>query len=139
LIRRHALEWARQGRAQALSDWIESLPAAIFESDPWLQYWFGRAWIFVKPDRGRPALERAFEAFRRAGDVRGQVLALSTIVTGYYYEWAQFGPLDRWLPEFERLLAPEVAASLDGESELRARAACVIALLFRRPDDPALP
>jgi ATP/maltotriose-dependent transcriptional regulator MalT/DNA-binding SARP family transcriptional activator len=138
LIRAHALDFARQGRAQAVSDWIEALPAAMRESDPWLGYWFGRAWIFVDPQRGRPALERAHAAFRAAGDLRGEALALSTIVTGYYYEWAQFAPLDRWLPEFERLLGEGRAAALDEESELRAQAAYLIVLLFRRPDDPRL-
>lgn len=138
LIRGHALEWARQGRAQALSDWIEALPSTLRESDPWLEYWFGRAWIFVDPSRGHPALERAFETFRATGELRGQALALSTIVTGYYYEWANVAPLDRWLPEFERLLDGERAADLDRESELRARAAYLVALLLRRPEDDSL-
>jgi LuxR family transcriptional regulator, maltose regulon positive regulatory protein len=138
LIRAHALEWARQGRAQALSDWIEALPSTLRESDPWLEYWFGRAWIFVEPQRGHPALERAFVAFCAAGELRGQALALSTIVTGYYHEWANIAPLDRWFPELERLLNGERAADLDSESELRARAAYLIALLFRKPEDEKL-
>jgi ATP/maltotriose-dependent transcriptional regulator MalT/DNA-binding SARP family transcriptional activator len=138
LIHRHALEWARQGRGQALSDWIEALPASLRANDPWLEYWSGRAWIFVEPDRGRPAVERAHQGFRSRGDRRGEALAISAIVTSYYYEWANFAPLDRWLPEFERLLGGERAAELDRESELRARAAWLIALLFRRPDDENL-
>jgi ATP/maltotriose-dependent transcriptional regulator MalT/DNA-binding SARP family transcriptional activator len=133
LIRANALEWARQGRAQSLSDWIEALPAAMREDDPWLEYWFGRAWIFVQPQRGRPALEGAFEAFRDSGDLRGQALSLNTIVTGYYYEWANFAPIDRWLPEFERLLG-EGAPKLDHASELRAHAAWLIGLLLRSPE-----
>ena len=138
LIRANALEWARQGRAQALSDWIEALPAAMRTADPWLEYWYGRAWIFVEPQRGRPALERAYDAFRAAGDLRGEALALNTIVTSYYYEWANFAPLDRWVPEFARLLDPDRAGALDRESELRARAAYVITLLFRQPEHPDL-
>ena len=138
LIRANALDWARQGRAQAVSDWIAALPPARRESDPWLEYWFGRAWIFVDPERGRPALERAHAAFKAADDLRGQALALSTIVTGYYYEWANFGPLDRWLPEFERLHDSGLSVALDPESELRAQAAFLIVLLFRKPLDARL-
>jgi len=138
LLRANALDWARQGRAQTLSDWIDTLPRAMREADPWLQYWSGRAWIFVQPERGRPALESAFDAFRAGGDLRGQALSLSTIVTGYYYEWANFAPLDRWLPEFERLLHGPRATELDHESELRASAAYVVALLFRKPEHPHL-
>ena len=133
LIHANALEWARQGRAQPVSDWIEALPASMRAADPWLEYWSGRAWIFVQPQRGHPALERAFAAFRAAGDLRGQALSLNTIVTGYYYEWANFAPIDRWLPEFDRLLA-EGAPKLDPESELRAYTAWLIALLLRSPE-----
>src|SRR5207253_5999433 len=118
-----ALEWARQGRAQSLSDWIEALPANMRESDPWLGYWFGRAWIFVQPQRGRPSIERAYEAFRAAGDLRGEALALSTMVTSYYYEWATLAPLEHWLPEFERLLGGVREKDLEHESELRGRSA----------------
>ncbi len=135
LIHEHALEWARQGRAQPLSDWIEALPSTLRENDPWLEYWFGRAWVFAQPLRGRPPIERAYQTFRGNGDSRGEALALSTIVTSYCYEWASFAPLDRWLPEFERLLEGERAADLDPESELRARAAWLVALLLRKPDD----
>jgi ATP/maltotriose-dependent transcriptional regulator MalT len=133
LIHAHALEWARQGRAQVLSDWIEALPSQMRESDPWLDYWFGRAWIFVQPHKGRPAIERAFEAFRATGDRRGQALALSAIVNSYYFEWATFTPLDRWLPELKRLLNDE--HPLDPASELRARAAMLVTILLRKPDD----
>ena len=135
LIHANALEWARQGRAQALSDWIEALPPRVRDSDPWLTYWFGRAWIFVEPQRGRPAVERAFEAFRAAGDVRGEALALSALVNSYYFEWATFVPLDRWIPELKRLLRGDAPGTLDAASELRARAALLISLLLRRPAD----
>ena len=135
LVHAHALEWARQGRAQALSDWIDALPAAMRESDPWLIYWFGRAWIFVESHKGRPAIERAFEAFRACGDVRGQALALSALVNSYCFEWANLVPLDRWIPELKRLLRSDGPAALDAASELRARAALLVAVLLRKPDD----
>jgi len=138
LILEHALDWARQGRSEALSDWIEALPAAMREHDPWLTYWFGRAWIFIEPHEGRPAIERSYEAFRGSGDARGEALALSAIVNSYYYEWATFTPLDRWLPELKRLLADDRPDKLDAASELRARAALLIALLLRKPDDEAV-
>ncbi len=138
LVCAHALEWARQGRAQALSEWIEALPRAMRDVDPWLEYWLGRAWIFTQPLRGRPALERAYQLFRATGDLRGQALTLNTVVTGYYYEWTNFAPLDHWLPEFERLLDNDRASKLDRASELRARAAYLIALLFRRPGESAI-
>lgn len=139
LIRAHALEWARQGRGQALSDWVDALPAEVRKRDPWLVYWAGRAWVFVHPARGRPAVEAAFEAFRAADDVRGEALALSTIVTSYYYEWASFAPLDRWRPALERLVDRTSGAPLDPESELRVLAALLIVLLLRDAQNEKLP
>ena len=62
---------------------------------------------------------------------------LSAIVNSYYYEWATFTPLDRWLPELKRLLRDDRPDKLDAASELRARAALLIALLLRKPDDEA--
>ena len=138
LINAHALEWARQGRSQVLSDWIEALPQTMRESDPWLTYWFGRAWIFTEQQRGRPAIEQAYQAFRASGDLRGQALALSAIVNSYYYYWAELRPLDRWIPELERLLEGDGAADLDAASELRARAALLAALLLRTPDEKGI-
>lgn len=138
LVLGRALDWARQGRAQVLSDWIDALPAALREADPWLAYWQGRAWIFLQPRRGRPLLEQAFAAFVANGDVCGHALAVATLVTGCYYEWADFRPLDRWLPELDRLVADDTAARLDRATELRVRAAQLIALLFRRPDEATL-
>ena len=67
-----------------------------------------------------------------------QALALSAIVNSYYYEWASFAPLDRWLPELERLLRDDDPDKLDPASELRARAALLIVLLLRKPDDEAM-
>jgi len=107
------------------------------EGDAWLTYWFGRAWIFVEPHKGRPAVERAYEAFRAAADGRGEALALSAIVNSYCVEWATFVPLDRWLPELKRLLRDDVPVKLDAASELRARAALLVVLLLRKPDDEA--
>jgi LuxR family transcriptional regulator, maltose regulon positive regulatory protein len=140
LIRTHALAWARQARAQVLTDWIDALPPSVREADPWLTYWQGRAWIFLQPQRGRGPLVRAFEAFGAAGDRRGQALAVATLVTGCYYEWADFRPLDRWLPVLDELLgdAEGTASGFDRATELRLRAAHLIALLFRRPDPQAL-
>jgi hypothetical protein len=137
LILAHALEWARQGRAQALSDWIEALPATMREGDPWLTYWFGRAWIFVEPHKGRPAVERAYEAFPRRG------------------RWSRRGAraerdreqLLRRVGDLRaaRSLASRAQASASrrpagqarSASELRARAALLVVLLLRKPDDEA--
>ena len=59
-------------------------------------------------------------------------------MNSYYYEWANFTPLDRWLPELKRLLRDDRPDKLDPASELRARAALLTVLLLRKPDDDAI-
>ena len=56
-------------------------------------------------------------------------------MNSYYYEWANFAPLDRWMPELKRLLRGDRPGTLDPASELRARAALLVALLMRKPED----
>src|SRR4029078_7358094 len=92
-------------------------------------------YICVVRQRGRASVERAYEAFRACGDFRGQALALSALVNSYYFEWATFVPLDRWIPELKRLLRADPPETLDAATELRARAALLIALLLRKPED----
>jgi DNA-binding SARP family transcriptional activator len=129
LILSHAASWSRQGRGQVISDWIDALPATARDDDPWLAYWQGRAWVFVQPQRSRLLLERAWQMFRDRGETQGQALTLALLVTGCHHEWADFGYLDRWLPELERLLGS--GEPLDRATELRVRAAHLIVLLFR--------
>jgi hypothetical protein len=60
--------------------------------------------------------------FCAAGDLKGQALRLNTMVTGYYYEWANFAPLDRWLPSSTGLLGRRRSRSSIGEANCaRAR------------------
>jgi hypothetical protein len=70
VILAQALEWARQAARRRFRTGSKRC-RRMREHDPWLAYWFGRAWIFVEPHKGRPAIERAYEAFRAAGDGRG--------------------------------------------------------------------
>ena len=138
LIRANALEWARHGRAQALSDWIEALPPPVRGADPWLDYWFGRAWIFVQAAAGtsgaRARLRRVPRGRRpprpgaRAQHDRHRLLL-------------RVGQLRAHRSLAARVRAPAQAASLRCDwprDELRAQSAYVIALLFRRPDHPDL-
>lgn len=136
LVLAQAADWTRQGRAQVLSDWIDALPADMRAADAWLACWQGRAWALLQPRRARALLERAHADFERAGDRRGQATAAATLVMATYHEWADFRPLDRWLPVLDALAAWP-GSPLDASTELQLQAARLTVLLFRRPDDPA--
>jgi ATP/maltotriose-dependent transcriptional regulator MalT len=116
----------RARAAQPVSDWIEALPASMRAADPWLEYWSGRAWIFVQPQRA-PALERvrpsAPPATARPGALNQHDRDRLLLRVGEFRA-------DRSWARFDRLLA-EGAPKLDPESELRAYTAWLIALCCR--------
>ncbi len=138
LVSAHALDWARHGRAQALSDSIEALPAAMREPTRGSRTGTGRAWIFVEP-RARPRRARA-----RLRGVQGRGRPARP---GAGAQHDRHRLLLR-VGEFRaaRPLAARVRDACYGEcvgaarsprASCGARSAYVIALLFRRPDDPA--
>src|SRR5262249_38544534 len=68
-----------RGRWQTLHHWIESLPAMVRHSTPWLGYWLGMCRLRIEPAAARGHLESAFAAFEQAGDRLGQALSATAI------------------------------------------------------------
>lgn len=125
-----------RGWHRTLSSWLDALPADRVASDPWLAYWRGAALAPFDPPAAQPWIECAYRLFRERRLSDGSFLAWTAIVDLVCLEWADFSKLDRWLDEAERLcsefgtptetLAGRFAASMFG------------ALVFRRPQDPAI-
>lgn len=136
LIIDHAASLLDHGWHRTLSVWLDALPADWVANDSWLSYWQGAALAPQDPSAARAKFANAYRLFkeRRAGD--GSLLAWSAIVDQICLEWDDFSQLDHWLDEAAILhtafgapraeLAERFAASMFG------------ALLFRRPDDPAI-
>lgn len=137
LIREKAPDLISQGRWRTAKSWIEMLPPALLESDPWLPYWAGACDVSLDPQSARAALENAYEGLAAQDDLPGQVMAASLIMETYYFEWTKFAPLDRWIGVMSKLL--EGAVSFPSTAvELRARSGLVAALLYRKPQHPLL-
>ena len=127
---------AAAGRHQTLADWIGTLPQALREADPWHDYWLGMARTGLDPDASRRDLEHALARFEKAGERRGQVLALAALLSRWWNE-----------PDNVRWLEPHVyrlAALLDGDNGLDAHTlasglvALTLARLMIRPGDAGL-
>jgi ATP/maltotriose-dependent transcriptional regulator MalT len=133
----HAASLVSRGLHRTLAAWIAPIPQSVRDSQPYLSYWHGMALAPRDADQAIGCFEQAYRRFREDGDTTGATLAWCGAVETIAMEWSDFSVLDRWLAEAggEQIMAadtssPEVAA--------RYTAAMFAALLWRRPDTPAV-
>lgn len=125
-----------RGRQRTLADWLQALPPARREADPWLGYWQGEAELHFAPPKAQASFERAYRLFHEQRLADGAFRAWSACVDLICLEWADFSQLDAWLDKAEALqrdlgTPPPALAS-------RFTASMFGALMFRRPQDPAV-
>lgn len=138
IVLQQAAELLRKGRFRTLAEWIDEIPPAHRCGVPWLDYYLGTCRMPFDPDEAREHLARAYAAFREKSHPVGEYLAWSGIVDTFIYAWSDFRPADPWIEEFDALRARHPRFP-SGEIEVRAVAAVFSILMYRRPQDPALP
>ena len=124
-----------EGRWNTLVGWIERIPSADSGDDPWLQHWLGIANIASNPSTARARLEEAYAIAERVGERLCAIQAAAGIVETHVLEYTDLRACDKWLP----VLAAAFSGAIDfasPESEARALAALLNALLFRDPGHP---
>lgn len=136
LLLAHAPALVAAGRHRTLGQWIEKLPSALQEADPWLTYWLGVARTGVDPPASRAALEDALARFVRGHDRLGQVRALTALLSGWWNEPDSVAWLDPCMQRLASLL--DDALPLDAHTVAGALVALAFARLMIRPTDPAL-
>ena len=122
----------RQGREATLLEWLESMPAAERDPDPWLMYWMGSCRFPHDLPGSRACFGKAFDGFREPGGVQGKFLSWAGAVETILAEWNDFTLLDRWIDWLDRrggMRSPFPSV----EVEARACAAMANALVYRRP------
>jgi ATP/maltotriose-dependent transcriptional regulator MalT/two-component SAPR family response regulator len=137
IVLRHAARFIGQGRWTLVVEWIEALPKQLANTHCWLLHWKGAAMIAVNPPEARALLEASFAAAEAAADALCQVQAAAGVIQTHMLEYAQFRPLDRWV-EVLRARLQTIGSFSSADAELRAQSALLIALAYRKPDDPAL-
>lgn len=137
LVRRHAPSLLLQGRYRTLEEWLDSLPEANVERDPWLQYWNGRCRLPFDPAESRRSFESAFQQFHGGRDVPGVFLAWSGIVESIIYGAEGLKPLDRWFSLLDGLMS-EFGDFPSEEVGARVTCSMVRALALRRPHYSAM-
>ena len=104
-ISTHASVLMGQGRWQTLREWIEAVPHAVAEAQPWVLYWRGICAYMVNPAVGRTDLEAAYHQFQAAGESMGSLLACAGVLEAGYLEFADQKASLPWVDEINRLLA----------------------------------
>jgi len=130
IVLREAPRMIATGRRETLRRWIGALPRRMLD-DPWLAYWLGVAYGGRDARARTQALERAYAAFAAGGERRGQVLALSAQMSGWWGERGDFRWLDPVLDRLAELLSEQ--AGLDRETEAAAISDLVNAWPMLRP------
>lgn len=133
----HAATLIAQGRWITLREWVDCLPAARLEENPWLRYWLGRSQILVDARLAPPILEAAYNGFLGTKNATGQLLAAAAVLEALYYRFDDLRLMDPWIERTAPLLASGVVlASMD--DNLRLHAALMIGAIYRAPAHPAL-
>lgn len=86
LIERRAEDLFSSARHQTLARWIDALPEA--QRSSWHYYWLGMAVFMTDTARAREALLKALQAFAAQHNHTYRFLALSAIISSYFFNGA---------------------------------------------------
>lgn len=121
-----------QGRWRFLQNGIEALPAALLYAEPWLRYWQGSAAMAVDVPGACRIQSAAFDGFAERGNSLGQILCAASVLSGLYFQLADFSRMDPWIDVADVLLRDAISFP-DSRSELFVHAALLNACALRRP------
>jgi len=137
LILGNAQSLVAQGRSGMLEKWLGSVPRTMAENVPWLLFWRGVCRLPVNAAESRSFFERAFQLFQTQNDDAGALMTWSGAVDTFMFEWNGFALLDSWIDWMDSAVR-EGRSIPSAEIESRVASCMTGALLFRRPDHPAI-
>lgn len=103
LILAQAPHLMQQGRLETLERWIQTLPSALREETPWIQFWLGSCLCALNPHEAFRILEQAALQFEQAGDVAGRLLTLALLIEMTTYSSQDWRPIHAWSETILRL------------------------------------
>lgn len=117
LIEKHAETMFAAARHQTLAHWVDALPAQ--HRSPWHHYWLGMSIFMTDTARARASLLAAFEAFDAQSNRKYRFLALSAVISSYFFNGVAQEPLRDFLSrhvdlqrDVEQLPDPSLKAHL---------------------------
>ena len=134
LLLAHAPNFINQGRVDVLQQWIEAIPSAYQQKEPWLTYWLGVCRFHSSPPEAKQLFVAAFKQFRPRKGWKGKLTAYCSILEVIVHTWDDLSELDEWLALAPKLCSPQRFQALS--PQLRASVASTFfqAFLWRQPD-----
>lgn len=137
LILKNGRGMLEDGLWRTLDDTISQLPSALWEHQPWLLYWHGRAKLAYNTEESLKLFQRAFALFKTLDNKRGLWLTAAGAVETIYIEYERQSRFDPWcdffLAKWDQI--PEFSSKDD---ELFVLTQVFTALKTRKMDDPML-
>ena len=124
LIQQIGLGTAFSGQRKTLRRWLEAIPAAMREHDPWLSVLYGRAVEFEDPIEADTSYRTALAGFQMADEVDGQLTALAALILTHVYLGRDYRIIVQYGDTARRLLR-----SRRGSPVARATALCALAFV----------
>lgn len=117
VVRALATRFAQQGRTQTLDKWIQQLPEAQREADPWMDFWVANGRLLLAPQEAARLYESAMMRFQEQSERAGMLLAWSGAVQSTLVAWSGMKRIhdlvrlfDEFHPQGTGYPSPEVEA-----------------------------
>ncbi len=132
LIKHHAPAFLERGRHLTVLAWLEKLPPALREGDPWLTYWLGACRFPFDTTQARELFTQAYAEFRARADAAGIFLSWASAVEAIVFEWDDFSQLGRWIADLDELtrLFPLFPSA---QIEARVVSCMFVAIMYQQP------
>lgn len=128
----------RQGQAEALEQWLDSVPAEQVAGNAWFHYWRAACCAHTAPREARRRYQRAFELLREHArpDRNALLLTCSGAMEAILFDLGNLEHLDVWIEAAIALLDEE--APRPSCAETRLTVSLFLALVLRQPSHPGL-
>lgn len=103
LVLKHVELLIDTGRNHTAIHWIEALPDEFFDTDAWLNYWYGVALKSTDPLSAEMHLDKSYQQFVLNRDAEGIYLSWQAAVESIILSWHDFSKLGMWISRFDEL------------------------------------
>lgn len=88
------------GRFHTLTEWLQTIPEAMRNEQPWLEYWLAVSRLPFDPAEARNHFELAYRRFEPLADPAGLYLSWAGIAEAFNLMWDDFTDMLPWLEKY---------------------------------------
>lgn len=135
LVQEHAGSLLEQGRSSTVLQWLQRLPAAMTQADPWLLYWSGASRLPALPGESLRYFIQAHGAFKdpEPDSARGLVLSSCGVLNSMLVAFNDFAEAPEWVDSLSARLNDANVTLSAGERE-QSTLTLFTSMALTRPD-----